>query len=681
MEKIETQFYTQFYNSPAGKIALLTMDNGADYKKPNTFSEKALKSLNSALDQIEKDKDIKGLMLTGKPYIFAAGADLTAIPFITTYEQGYMVGKMGHDTMKRIMNLPFPTVAAINGLALGGGLEIALYCKYRTISKSVPAIAFPECFLGLVPGWGGCTLTTKLIGPEKALQLIIYNALNQNRMINGVQAFELGLADRLFENAEFLDESLQFLIDIINGKTKIKRKDPDFKKVNQLIKEAKEFVDNKVHGAAIAPYKSLDLIKGACTWDIDTGFEEENKALGELIKSRQCKASIYAFDLVNRHAKRPQGVPDVKPLEIKKVGIIGAGLMASQLAYLFLYRLKVPVVVKDIKQEIIDKARGYIEQELKKAIDKGKLEETKFNYMFSLFKTTLDWKDFEDCDFVIEAVFEDMNVKKQVFKEAEEVIREDCILASNTSSLSITEMGSELKQPERVVGFHFFNPVAVLPLVEIIKSKETNDLTLATTFNLAKKIKKTGLLVKDSPAFLVNRILTKMMVDCLEIVDNGATFQEVDDALLSLGLPIAPFDLLALVGPAVAFHVLETLNRSFGPERFPLNENFKKMIEAGKTSIYLPDKKKKVVDPEIEKLWQKKGDYQYRKEEILDIVLENLTKEIDLILKEKVVASSRDVDMAMILGAGWPFFMGGITMYLDLVGITPRVLQKVFFSF
>ncbi|RLA98050.1 MAG: 3-hydroxyacyl-CoA dehydrogenase, partial [Deltaproteobacteria bacterium] len=356
-------------------------------------------------------------------------------------------------------------------------------------------------------------------------------------------------------------------------------------------------------------------------------------------------------------------------------------LMASQLAYLFLYRLKVPVVVKDIKQEIIDKARGYIEQELKKSIDKGKLEETKFNYMFSLFKGTLDWKDFEDCDFVIEAVFEDMNVKKQVFKEAEEVIREDCILASNTSSLSITEMGSELKQPERVVGFHFFNPVAVLPLVEIIKSKETNDLTLATAFNLAKKIKKTGLLVKDSPAFLVNRILTKMMVDCLEIVDNGATFQEVDDALLSLGLPIAPFDLLALVGPAVAFHVLETLNRSFGPERFPLNKNFKKMIEAGKTSIYLPDKKKKVVDPEIEKLWQKKGDYQYRKEEILDIVLENLTKEIDLILKEKVVASSRDVDMAMILGAGWPFFMGGITMYLDLVGITPRVLQKVFFSF
>ena len=500
-------------------------------------------------------------------------------------------------------------------------------------------------------------------------------------MIKGPQAFELGLADRLFDNAEFLDDSLRLLIDIISGKTRIKRKKPDFKQVDRLIKEAKEFVDSKVHGAAIAPYRALDLIKGACSWDIDTGFEEENKALGDLVKSRQCKASIYAFDLVNRHARNPRGVPDVKPLKVNKVGIIGAGLMASQLAYLFLYRLKVPVVVKDIKQEIIDNAKNYIENELKKAISKGKLEETKFNYMSSLFKGTLEWKDFEDCDFVIEAVFEDMDVKKQVFKEAEEVTREDTILASNTSSLSITEMGSELKHPERVIGFHFFNPVAVLPLVEIIRSKKTNDLTLATAFDVAKKIRKTGLLVKDSPAFLVNRILTKMMVDCLEIVDNGATFQQVDDALLSLGLPIAPFDLLALVGPPVAFHVLETLNRSFGPERFPLNENFKKVIELGKKSIYLPDKEKKVVDPEIEKIWEKKGDHDYRKEEILDIVLENLTREIDLILREKVVASSRDVDMAMILGAGWPFFMGGITMYLDLAGITPRVLQKVFFSF
>lgn len=680
MKKIETQFYTRFVETPAGKIALVTMDNGADYKKPNTFSEKAIQSLNAALDQIDQEKKVKGLLLTGKPYIFAVGADLTVLPFITTFEQGYLVGKMGHDAMKRILDLPFPTVAAINGAALGGGLEISLYCDYRTVSKSVPLIAFPECFLGLIPGWGGCTLMTKLIGPEKTLQLIIYNALNQNRMINGAQAYELGIADRLFDNVEFLDDSLHFLMSIIQGDTTIKRKKADCKKINHLIKDAKTFVESKVHGAAVAPYRALELIKGACSWDIETGFEEENKALGDLVKSRQCKASVYAFDLVNRHAKRPQGVPEEKPLEVKKVGVIGAGLMASQLAYLFLYRLKVPVVVKDIKQEIIDKARGYIEGELKKVVSKGKVTEAKARYLLSLFSGTLQWGDFKDCDFVIEAVFEDMGVKKQVFKEAEEVVRDDCIMASNTSSLSISEMASDLTHPGRVVGFHFFNPVAVLPLVEIIRGKKTNDVTLSTAFSVAKKIRKNGLLVKDSPAFLVNRILTKMMVDCLEIVDKGATFQEVDDALLSLGLPIAPFELLGLVGPAIAYHVLETLNRNFGPERFPMNDNFKKMIELGKRSIYLPDGKKKTVDPEIEKVWEKKGDHKYVKQEIVDKVLYNLTREIDLILNEKVVSSSRDVDTAMILGAGWPFFMGGITMYLDLVGITPKVLQKVFFS-
>jgi len=214
-----TIFYTQFYDSPVGKIAILTMDNGQDYKKPNTFSDGSMVSLSEALDRLAAESGIKGLMLTGQPYIFAAGADLTAVPFISTFEQGYAVGKGGHTAMKRIMDLGYPTLAAINGAAIGGGLEISLYCKYRTIARSVPAIAFPECFLGLVPGWGGCTLTTKLIGPQKALQLIIYNALSQNKMIGGKEAFELGLADRLYEGAEFLDESLSFLMSIISGET------------------------------------------------------------------------------------------------------------------------------------------------------------------------------------------------------------------------------------------------------------------------------------------------------------------------------------------------------------------------------------------------------------------------------------------------------------------------------
>jgi len=681
MGKLITRFYPQVYQSRVGKIALLTMDNGEDYKKPNTFGEEALTSLNQALDLVARDPEVKGLVLTGKPYIFAAGADLTEIPYINTFEQGRDIGRFGHATFKRIMGLPFPSVAAINGAALGGGLEIALSCSYRTVSRGAFPIAFPECFLGLVPGWGGCTLTPRLVGPEKALELIIFNPLNQNRMINGPRAFEMGLADRLFDTAEFLDDSLRFLEGIIAGTEKVERAPVDTSALKQLLAKARAFVDSKVHGAAIAPYRALELVEGAFTWDVDRGFAEEDRALGDLIKSRQCKASIYSFDLTQRRAKRPAGVPEVSPQKVTKVGVIGAGLMASQLALLFLQRLGVPVVMKDIKQEFVDKGLGYIRAELGRQVEKGKLLEPKGRYLGSLVQGTLNWADFADCDFVIEAVFEEMAVKQQVFAEAEGVVPETCILASNTSSLSLTEMASRLRRPERVVGFHFFNPVAVLPLVEIIRGEKTNAVTLSTAFSIARTLNKTGILVKDAPAFLVNRILTKMMVDCLELVDEGADFQAVDDALLGLGLPMAPFDLLGLVGPAVAFHVLETLNHAFGPQRFPMSANLQRLAQVKKAAVYIGEPPNRHVDPEVKALWQKRGEREFRREEIVERVLTNLTKEIDLILQEGVVTDTRDIDLAMIMGAGWPFFMGGITMYLDMAGYTPKVLQKVFFTF
>jgi 3-hydroxyacyl-CoA dehydrogenase len=337
--------------------------------------------------------------------------------------------------------------------------------------------------------------------------------------------------------------------------------------------------------------------------------------------------------------------------------------------------------MKDIKQEFLDKGSGYIKTELRKQVEKGKLPEPKARYLGSLVRGTLDWTDFADCDFVIEAVFEEMAVKQQVFAEAEGVVPESCILASNTSSLSITEMASRLRHPERVVGFHFFNPVAVLPLVEVIRGDKTNAVTLATAFAAARTLNKTGILVKDSPAFLVNRILTRMMVDCLELADEGADFQTVDEALLSLGLPMAPFELLGLVGPAVAFHVLETLNHAFGSQRYPLSANFQRLAKAKKAAIYIGDPPNRRVDPEVTALWQKRGEREFRREEIVERVLNNRTKEIDLILQEGVVGDTRDIDLAMIMGAGWPFFMGGITMYLDMAGYTPKVLQKVFFTF
>jgi 3-hydroxyacyl-CoA dehydrogenase/enoyl-CoA hydratase/carnithine racemase len=689
-----TVFYTRFYDSPAGKIAILTMDNGHDHKKPNTFSQASMISLNEALDRLGTEDGVKGLMLTGKPYIFAAGADLSAVPLISSFEQGYAIGRAGHAAMKRIKDLGYPTLAAINGAALGGGLEISLYCEYRTVARTVTAIGFPECFLGLVPGWGGCTLTTKLIGPEKAIELIVINALSQNRMIGGKEAFELGLADRMFEGVEFLDESLAFLMSIVAGEAKIERApsptvgagpwtDPGegFARdgeLSDLIAKGRAFVDSRVHGAAPAPYRALELIQGACSRDVERGFEEENKALGDLIRTRQCKASIYSFDLVNRYAKKPVGVPETKPRRIYKVGVIGAGLMASQLAHLFIHRLGLPVVMKDVRQEFVDKGVGYVCEQFGKSVRKGRISEKRAKYFAGLVHGTLDTGELADCDFVIEAVFEEMAVKKKVFAEAESVISPEAILATNTSSLSVTEMASELKNPERVVGFHFFNPVALMLLIEIAKAQKTGDLALATAFDLAKKLGKTAILVKDSPGFLVNRVLMRNLCDCIAMVDQGASFEQVDQALVELGLPMAPFELLEMVGLTVAFHVNETLCRAFGPERFPVSENFKRLVEAGQPAIYVQGEK--TVDPKVEKLWVKEQNKIFHLEEIREIALSSLAREVDLILKEKVVKGPKEADLAMIMGAGWPFFMGGITMYLDLTGIAPKTLQKVFWG-
>ncbi|HYA43940.1 MAG TPA: 3-hydroxyacyl-CoA dehydrogenase NAD-binding domain-containing protein [Syntrophobacteraceae bacterium] len=681
-----TLFHTHFYDSPAGKIAIVTMDNGHDYKKPNTFSQASISSLNEALDRLGAEDGVKGLMLTGKPYIFAAGADLSVVPFVSSFQQGYAIGKAGHEAMKRIMDLDYPTLAAINGAALGGGLEISLYCKYRTVARTVSSIGFPECFIGLVPGWGGCTLTTRLIGPQKAIELIVFNALNQNRMIGGTEAFELGLADRVFEGVEFLDESLALLVSIVAGETGIERAQASTVgagparegELSEMIARGRAFVDSKVHGAAPAPYRALELIQGACSWDLERGFEEENKALGDLIKTRQCKASIYSFDLLSRYAKKPRGVPETKPPRVSRVGLIGAGLMASQLAHLFIDRLGLPVVMKDVKQEFVDKGVGYVHEQFEKSARKGRISETRARYLAGLVHGTLDTGDFADCDFVIEAVFEEMAVKKKVFAEVESVISPEAVLATNTSSLSVTEMASELKNPQRVVGFHFFNPVAVMPLVEIAKAQKTGDPALATAFDLAKKLRKTAILVKDSPGFLVNRILMRNLCDCVTMVDRGASFEEVDRAMIELGLPMAPFEILDMVGLPVAFHVNEVLCNAFGSERFPLSENLKRLVKAGSPGIYVRGEKR--VDPEVEKLWVKEQNKTFHPEEIREIALSSLAREVDLILQEKIVEGPKEVDLAMITGAGWPFFMGGVTMYLDLTGIAPKTLQKVFFG-
>jgi 3-hydroxyacyl-CoA dehydrogenase/enoyl-CoA hydratase/carnithine racemase len=649
-----TLFKLQRVETRVGPVALVTMDNGEDWRKPNTFGELALRSLEEVLDRLESEP-WAGMVLTGKPFVFAVGADLDEFGGITS-DRAREGGRAGHELFGRIRALPYPTLAAINGAALGGGVEIALHCDYRTVSSSVRHFGCPEVFLGLVPGWGGTQLVPRLVGGEAAVRFLVEDPLRQNRMLTGPQAFESGYADELLEPVEFLDQSLGYLVDRAEEGGGKRHPAADLSDVAEVCRKARARVDGQVHGAAPAPYRALDLIEGAATWSLEEGSRAEEDVLAELLPGPQAQASVYAFDLVERRAKRGVGIPKAEPRRIGKVGIVGAGLMARQLALLALRRLEVPVVLRDLTQEQVDDALSWIRDELHELVRRGRLGEGKTRFLGSIVSGSTSWNVFPGCDLVLEAVFEEMTVKREVLAELERVVAPECVLATNTSSLSVTELGAGLAHPERVVGMHFFNPVAVLPLVELVRTPLTDDVTLATMWAVTEKLGKRGVLVRDAPAFVVNRLLSRMTTVLMDALERGNTVEETDEAVLRLGLPMAPSVLLQMVGPRVANHVLHTLHDAY-PERFPTFATLDSFAEGG-DEIVVRERAPRTVD------------------QIHDGVLEAMADEVGHLLAEGVVAEAADVDTCLVLGAGFPFWLGGITKHLDQTGVSQRVLGR-----
>ncbi|MGK5547794.1 3-hydroxyacyl-CoA dehydrogenase NAD-binding domain-containing protein [Streptomyces sp. URMC 127] len=683
-DEVVTQAHVRHFDLPfgAGRFALITLDNGLDHTKPTTFGPQSLANLNAAIDQVEKEAaegSVTGIGLTGKPFIFAVGADLKGVELLKKHEDALAIGKGGHDVFKRLASLAVPTFAYYNGAAMGGGVEVGLHCTYRTVSRAIPAFSLPEVFLGLVPGWGGCTLLPNLIGADRAVSVIIENSLNQNRQLKGKQVFELGIADAIFDGADFLEQSLIWTARVLKGDVQVDRAEIDRGEAwDQAVERGRFIADSKVHGAAPAAYRALDIISAAKNGDLRQGFDAEDQALADLIMGDELRSGIYSFNLVQKRAKRPAGAPDrslARP--VTKVGVVGAGLMASQLALLFARRLEVQVVLTDIDQERIDKGVGYVHGEIDKLLAKGRIGNDKANRLKAAVTGSLDKAAaFGDADFVIEAVFEEMGVKQQVFAEVEAVVPAHTILATNTSSLSVSEMASKLKHPERVVGFHFFNPVAILPLLEIVRGEKTDDASLATAFAVAKKLKKTAVLVKDAPAFVVNRILTRFMGEIQNVIDEGTPVAVAEKAVEPLGLPMSPLVLLELVGPAIGLHVSETLAGAF-PDRFKVSPNLAAVVKAGKRGFYVYDSGKPELDPEVAALL-KQGDSVLTEEQVRARVLEAVAQEIGIMLDEGVVAEAQDIDLCLITGAGWPFHLGGITPYLDREGVSERAAGRRF---
>ena len=661
-----------------GVLALITLDNGLDHTRPNTLGPQSVAALDAAITEALLHKPA-AIAVTGKPFIFAAGADLSALSFLTERSQALAIGKLGHDVFRRLGELDVPTFSFINGLALGGGLEIGLQSTYRTLS-STAFTGLPEVFLGLVPGWGGATLLPKLVGPERAVQVIVLNALNNNTMMKAKDALSLGVVDAVFEPADFLEKSVAFAASVLAGTTKIERKDYSQDPAwDAALATGKAAALKKFGGADIAsPRKALELISAARTNTRSEGFDAEDQVLADLTMSDSLRASLYAFNLIQKKRKKVEGAPKANlARKVSKVGVVGAGLMASQLALLLVRNLKCPVVMTDIDQERADKGVAWVKAELTKLVEKKRMSPESAARLSGLVSGSADKSVYAGCDFVIEAIFEELSLKQELFKTLETIVSPECVLATNTSSLSVEKMSIGMKNPERVVGFHFFNPVAVMPLLEIARTSHTDDATAATAVEVGKSLKKTMIICKDAPGFVVNRLLTRFMGEITDAVDEGTDPSVADNAMRSIGFPMSPFELLGLVGPGVGLHVAETLHENLGP-RYRISPTMQAMVKEGVKSFYIKNEDGSFGPNPAALALIHKGDTPSTAEQVCARALTALAEEARLMLNEGVVSSPAEIDLCMLLGAGWPMHLGGILPYLDREGISESVSGQRF---
>lgn len=669
-------------NGP-GTMALLTLDNGADHTRPTVLDDITLGSLGEALDSLEPKivaGEIVAVGVTGKPYFFAAGADLKKIATIVTRDDAMAVARLGHAQLRRLGELGVPSFAFINGVTLGGGLEVALHCTYRTISQSA-MVGLPETMLGLVPGWGGTYLLPRLIGVQGAIQVIVSNPLHQNKTLKGAAAAELGIADVVLEPADFLVDSARWASGVLADPASVRRTDHATDPAWQpTVKIARGVLKARIGDAAPAPHRALDLIANAQTADAAAGFAAEDEALADLVMSEEFRSGLYAFDLVQRRAKKPPaGVVAELARPVTKVGVVGAGLMASQLALLFARQLDVPVVMSDLDAARVEKGLAHVRGEIAKQAKAGRLSPDRANRLTSRITGAVGMDAFADAEFVIEAVFEELDVKRQVLAGLERVVGPECVLATNTSSLSVTAMAEGLEHPERVIGFHFFNPVAVMPLLEVVLAEKTDEATVATACAVAKDLRKTIIRVADSPSFVVNRLLGRMMSEIGAIVDAGTPIEIAERGLVGTA-PMPPFQLIDLVGPAVALHNTQSLRAAF-PGRFDVPECLRAVVTAGKRTFYLPAKpnERPILDPEVQALLPQPSPPEVLgPDEIRTRVLDALADEATRMLADGVVAEPQDVDLAMIAGAGFTFWNGGLLPLLDREGASERVAGRRF---
>lgn len=674
-------------------IANLTFDLPGE--KVNTLSFERLEEFNDIIETLEKDSSVKALVIRSpKPGVFIAGADLKS--FDAVFKDPSIAEQVivrGHEVFNKLSDLPFPTIALINGVCLGGGLELALACDYRVVTDHPKvSIGLPEVTLGIMPGWGGTQRLPRLVGIEQGLKLIL-----SGKGVDGKKAYKLKLADAIYAHEFVEDRFPEFLDKVLSARGReeidnrrklggfhywLMEKNPLGRAV--LFHFARKNVLSKTKGLYPAPIVALETVEKSYNKPLKEGLEIEIDEFLEAVPTKfQNAISLISLFFANEELKKDPGLhSDVKPKKVNFGGVIGAGTMGAGIAWLFSYR-DIPVRFKDINWEAVGKGYKAAHDIYKKLLKIRRVKPYQVQRKFQMLSGTIDYSGFHRSDIVIEAATENLELKHQIFEELENVLSKDAVIASNTSSLSIAEMSKHMKHPERFLGMHFFNPPNRMPLVEIVAGEKTSPEAIATAVELCKRFKKVPLIVRDCPGFLVNRIFVMAANEASWMLQEGIEMDRLEHVITKFGMPMGPCTLADEVGIDVGHKVFSVFYEAYGERMAPPEIN-KAMFEAGfygKKSgkgYFLYNGKKKGPNPEVQKLLEKINTPKVTMsdEEIIDRFVLGMINEGARCLEEGIVDSPMYVDMGLIYGIGFPPFRAGLLRYADSLGVK-NVVQKL----
>jgi 3-hydroxyacyl-CoA dehydrogenase / enoyl-CoA hydratase / 3-hydroxybutyryl-CoA epimerase len=647
-------------------IATLTFD--LENEKINKLSFEILKEFKEILNTIENDSSIKALVIdSAKKNIFIAGADIKEIEKLKDEKEVYEALMEVHEIFNKLENLTIPTIAYINGACMGGGLELALACKYRVLSTNEKTkLAFPEIKLGIFPGFAGTIRAPKLIGLVNALDLIL-----TGKTIDAKKAYKLGLADMIFDNAqkEFMLDGFvkKAIYGTINKKTNFKLL--NYAPLNEIVfNKALKGLEAKVNKDFKAPYVALEVIKATINKELEDAIKIEAKEFAKLAVSKESKNMIklfFLFEKLNKNYTKTQN-------PISNAIVLGNGVMGKGIIWLFSKYLKdVRIKIRDISQanEIIkdvSKIYDYLVKTRKMTKNEAELKLNKISY-------TENFTGFKNFDFIIEAIVEDENIKKQTYAQIESLINESGIIATNTSSISIEKLASEVKNKENFLGVHFFNPVNLMPLVEVIPNANTSKETINKVFELLISCGKTPILVGDCAGFIVNRILLPYMNEAAFILEQGSKIEKIDNVIKDFGMPMGPFTLADTVGVDIGYKVATILNESYG-SRMPIASIIEKMYNAKllgaktKAGFYEYAGRDKYANSHVTSMLENNNKI-IEDEEIVQRCIYIMINEASRCLEENIVTDAAIIDFAMITGTGFPPYKGGLLSYANEIGL------------